>query len=30
MKEAYDILIKGGSVCVWGDWFGRPYDNFIR
>lgn len=30
MKNAYDILVKGGSVCFWGDWFGRPYDNFHR
>lgn len=20
--------IKGGSVCLYGHWFGRPYDNF--
>ena len=23
-----EILIKGGSLCIWGEWFGRPYDNF--
>lgn len=22
------IKIKGGSICFYGDWFGRPYDNF--
>jgi hypothetical protein len=21
-------LKKGGSLCFWGHWFGRPYDNF--
>ncbi|MBD5497100.1 MAG: hypothetical protein HDR11_04950 [Lachnospiraceae bacterium] len=21
------ILTKGGSLCFYGDWFGRPYDN---
>lgn len=20
-------IIKCGSLCFWGDWFGRPYDN---
>lgn len=24
------ILKKGGSLRFWGDWFGRPYDNFHR
>jgi hypothetical protein len=19
--------LKVGSLCIWGDWFGRPYDN---
>lgn len=22
------IAKKGGSMRFWGDWFGRPYDNF--
>jgi hypothetical protein len=22
------ILIQGGTLCFWGDWFGRPMDNF--
>jgi hypothetical protein len=21
-------LVKGGTLCFWGHWFGRPYDNF--
>ena len=21
-------LLKGGSLCFWGQWFGKPYDNF--
>ena len=21
------IKFKGGSLCIFGDWFGRPYDN---
>jgi len=20
--------VKGGTLCFWGHWFGRPYDNF--
>lgn len=24
------LKIKGGSVCIWGEWFGRPHDNFHR
>ena len=20
--------VKGGSICFWGHWFGKPYDNF--
>jgi len=20
--------VKGGALCFWGHWFGRPYDNF--
>ena len=27
-KENVNILTKGGSLCFYGDWFGRPYDNF--
>jgi hypothetical protein len=23
-------LIKGGSLCFYGHWFGRPYDNYHR
>ena len=23
-----NILTKGGSLCFYGDWFGRPCDNF--
>lgn len=22
------IMKKGGSLCFWGEWFGRPHDNF--
>ncbi len=25
-----EILKKGGTLRFWGDWFGRPYDNFHR
>ena len=30
MKERflYELEIKGGSLCFWGEWFGRPCDNF--
>jgi len=21
-------IVKGGTLCFWGDWFGRPYDNY--
>lgn len=21
-------LVKGGTLCFWGHWFGKPYDNF--
>ena len=24
------LKIKCGSVCIWGEWFGRPHDNFHR
>lgn len=20
--------VKGGSLCFWGHWFGKPYDNY--
>ena len=23
-----NILCRGGSICFYGEWFGRPYDNF--
>lgn len=23
-----EILKKGGALRFWGDWFGRPYDNY--
>ena len=22
--------LKAGSLCFWGDWFGKPYDNIHR
>lgn len=25
-----ELLIKGGSISFWGEYFGRPYDNFHR
>ena len=30
MKERFleELKIEGGSLCIWGEWFGRPYDNF--
>lgn len=24
----FNILAKGGTMCFYGEWFGRPYDNF--
>lgn len=29
-KEGWDLLkvVKRGTLRFWGDWFGRPYDNF--
>lgn len=24
------ILTQGGSLCFYGDWFGKPYDNFHK
>ena len=35
-SEFYDrysssnINFEGGSLCIWGNWFGRPMDNFHR
>lgn len=26
--NSYKGNIKGGAVCFWGYWFGKPYDNF--
>lgn len=26
--NSYKGTIKGGAVCFWGYWFGKPYDNF--
>lgn len=30
MNERFleELQIEGGSLCIWGEWFGRPYDNF--
>ncbi len=30
MREQYSVLKAGGSLRFWGEWFGRPYDNFHR
>lgn len=30
MIQKVQIKKKGGSICFFGDWFGRPYDNFHR
>ncbi len=27
-REEISILVSGGCICFFGDWFGRPYDNF--
>lgn len=24
----YELKVKGGSLCIWGEWFGRPHDNY--
>lgn len=24
----YKIITKGGTMCFYGEWFGRPYDNY--
>lgn len=28
MGEPMEIKKQGGSLCFYGDWFGRPYDNY--
>lgn len=30
MKERFveKLKIDGGSLCIWGEWFGRPHDNY--
>ena len=28
--QKYNIVTKGGTMCFYGEWFGRPYDNFHR
>ncbi|MDE7268468.1 MAG: hypothetical protein K2N89_13480 [Lachnospiraceae bacterium] len=30
MKERFieKLKVNGGSLCIWGEWFGRPHDNF--
>lgn len=30
MENNYEIKMRGGSMCFYGEWFGRPYDNFHR
>lgn len=29
MQERFreEIQVRGGSLCLWGEWFGRPHDN---
>ena len=29
MKERflYELKINSGSLCIWGEWFGKPHDN---
>lgn len=29
-KKEFEIYKSGGSLCFYGDWFGRPYDNFYK
>lgn len=24
----FELKVKGGSLSIWGEWFGRPHDNF--
>lgn len=26
----YNIISKGGTMCFYGEWFGRPFDNFHK
>ena len=28
--NSQQLQVKGGALCFWGHWFGRPYDNFHR
>lgn len=30
MDSAYRIITKGGTMRFYGEWHGRPYDNFHR
>lgn len=30
MGQKDKLMIEGGSLCIWGEWFGRPYDNFHK
>lgn len=29
-NKKLDILTRSGSLCFYGDWLGRPYDNFHK
>lgn len=29
-SENIRIITEGGSLCFYGDWFGRPYDNYHK
>lgn len=29
-NKTFEILTQGGSLCFYGDWFGRSYDNFHK
>lgn len=29
-SNTFKIKTQGGSLCFYGDWFGKPYDNFHR
>lgn len=30
LSKNIQIVTKGGSLCFYGDWFGRPYDNYHK
>lgn len=30
MKKEFQISVTGGSLCFYGDWFGRPCDNYHK